>query len=198
MNGFRTAANKDAGFLVPLVSESSGGVWPAVWRALADAGESVEQSAIRYLTKPSNKLSVKNTTLAEANDSRVGAMIIYQEDPVSLNENDDCDQPPLPRDLFDALQPYRELSDPNSLFIAEICLLHKARGQGLGSRFLDYAKKLTIEKKLPRVSLRVFSANLGAVRLYERNGFQIEDQRPVIAHPDIKIEESVLLMSCSV
>lgn len=198
MNRFRAAVKKDAGFLVPLVSESSGGVWPAIWEALTDTGESIEKSAIIYLTNPSNKLSVKNTILAEANGVRVGAMIIYQEDPVSLTENDNRDPSPLPRNLFDALQPYRELSDPDSLFIAEIYFLPEARGKGLGTQFLEYAKRLAIEKGLPRLSLRVFSVNVGAVRLYERNGFQIEGQLPVIPHPGIKIGDSVLLMSCSV
>ncbi len=191
---FRSATNTDAGFLIPLVAESSGGVWPAIWKSVADEGESVEASAIRYLTNDANNLSIKNTILAESDGNRVGAMIAYQEDNSTSREKSKS----LAADLHDALQPYRELSDPDSLFISELCFLPEARGQGLGTRFLECAGKLAVERSLPRVSLRVFSTNAGAVRLYLRTGFQIKDKRMVVAHPDIEVGGLVYLMSRSV
>lgn len=196
LNQFRPANKNDSNFLVPLVAISSGGVWPAVWKALAYDGETVEASGARYLTNPLSDLSVDNTILAESNVNPIGAMIRYREKSLSSNEPESHGHPPLPRDLINALQPYRELSDPDSLFIAELCLLPEARGQGFGSRFLEYAREEADAQGLPRITLRVFSDNVGAVRLYERSGFEISDQRPVVRHPDIKVAGSVLLMSC--
>lgn len=43
---FYSAASDDAAFLVPLVSESSGGVWPAVWISLAKESESIKESVL--------------------------------------------------------------------------------------------------------------------------------------------------------
>ena len=40
------ADRDDAGFLLALIAESSGGVWPAVWKALASENESVEASGM--------------------------------------------------------------------------------------------------------------------------------------------------------
>lgn len=198
MNRFRPADRADADFLVPLVAESSGGVWPAVWKALAYDGESVEASGTRYLADASNDLSIANTILAESDGIRIGAMISYREENVTPNGSESRDHSPLPRDLIEALKPYRDLSDPDSLFIAELCCLPEARGQGLGTQFLACARESAASRGLPRVSLRVFSDNVGAVRLYERSGFQIVDRRPVMPHPDIKVVGSVLLMSTSV
>lgn len=190
---FRPARREDASFLVPLVAESSGGVWPAVWRALAGENETVEACAIRYLTDPTNDLSIKNTLVVELDGTCLGAMICYQE---GQNSDSESNTPPaLPADLIEALQPYRDLSDPESLFIAEVCFLPEARGKGLGTRLLQQALDLAAKANLPSVSLRVFSANEGAIRLYKRFGFRLVDERPVTAHPDINVTGSVYLMS---
>ena len=194
----RQADQNDARFLVPLIAESSGGVWPAVWKALANEGESIEASGARYLADPANDLSVRNTILIESNGARLGAMTSYREKHIPSSGHSSSDRSSLPVDLSKALLPYRELSDPNSLFIAEICFLPEARGKGLGTRLLEYARNLAIEMGLPSVTLRVFSENVGAIRLYERSGFQKVDKRPVIPHSDIKIAGFVYLMSCSV
>ncbi len=195
MEHFHSASNLDAEFIALLVSESSGGVWSAVWKALSKENESVEESAIRYLTDPLNDLGVKNTVLVKKNGLAMGVMITYQEASLS---SDEINNSPLPADLIEALAPYRELRDPESLFIAEICILAQARGQGLGTKFLEYAKYLARKRGLPRVSLRVFSNNVSASRLYERNGFNLVREVAVIEHPDININGSVQLMSCSV
>ncbi len=194
----RSASLEDASFLVPLIAESSGGVWPAVWKALAEEGESTEAFATKYLADPDNDLSVKNTILVESNEGRLGAMTSYREYSITSDASSNARDHSLPVELASALLPYRELSDPNSLFIAEVCLLPEARGKGLGKRLLEHARDLAIEMGLPNVTLRVFSANTGAIRLYERSGFKLVDSRPVIPHPDIKITGSVFLMSCPV
>lgn len=194
---FRQADVRDATFLVPLIAEASGGVWPAMWRALANDGETVEESGARYLADLANKLSVENTIVAELEGVRVGMMSCYQEESRLSSAQDSGGQVALPTDLTLALKPYRELSDPHSLFVAELCCLEEARGKGLGTRLLNQAKREALSLGLPRVTLRVFSENTGAIRLYERSGFHMVDQRVVIAHSDIAVSGSVLLMSCA-
>lgn len=194
MIDIREATRSDAGFLVPLVTEFSGGVWNAVWRAVANEGESTGDSGTRYLADSTHDLSYKNTVIAQHDGLAIGAMITYQE-PSVVSDND---EPPLPKALADALKPYRQLSDPNSLFIAELCLLPAARGQGVGTQLLEYAQADAQQRQLPSITLRVFEDNTGAVRLYERFGFIRQAALPVIPHPDIKVGGKVLLMSLSV
>ena len=195
---FRPAERQDAGFLVPLVAESSGGVWPAVWKALAAENQTTEAYGEAYLADPANDLGIKNTTLVELEGRPVGAMICYREDHATSSASGTREGPALPPGLAEALRPYRELSDPESLFIAEICFLPEARGQGLGTRLLQHARDAAIAASLPRLTLRVFSDNAGAVRLYQRFGFQVVGERPVAPHPDIHVTGSVFLMSCPV
>lgn len=194
MVSVRRALEGDAEFMVPLIAESSGGVWPAVWRALNSENQPAIEYAKSYLINPANKLGVGNAVIAEINDSPVGLMVTYQEDYTDSTPA----VSPLPRSLVEALRPYRQLSDPQSLFIAEVCLLPDSRGKGVGTILLDFAKHTATKQGLSRVSLRVFSANTGAVRLYQKAGFEITGRRPVIAHPDIQVTGEVYLMSCVV
>lgn len=198
MADLRPATYDDAAFLVPLYTESSGGVWPAVWNCLRKDGQTLHQSALAYLQDSNNDLSVNNTIICQSDDARLAAITSYQETDSDNKPSTTQAQFSLPDDLEQALQPYQQLRDTQSLFIAELCCLPEARGQGLGSSLINHAKQKAITMNLPRVSLRVFGANVGAVKLYKREGFSIVDQRAVIPHADIKIEGEVLLMACPV
>lgn len=196
---FRPATKQDASFLFPLIVESSGGVYLAIWRALSENDESIEDTAITYFTDAKNNLNIENTVLIELDGIRMGAMICYQEKEEQESQGDTTEpakeNSPLPLELTNALQPYRELSDPNSFFISELCLVKEARGQGLGTQLLEYAKETAKKQNFSNITLRVFSENVGAIRLYERFGFQFVDELPLIPHPEITMTGSILLMS---
>ena len=103
---FRQADVRDAAFLVPLIGEASGGVWPAMWKALAYVGESVEEAGARYLADFANKLSIENTLVAELEGVRVGMMSRYQEEKRSVAVCGSGEHVVLPTDLTSALKPY--------------------------------------------------------------------------------------------
>lgn len=191
----RTASPDDAAFLVPLITESSGGVWPVVWQTLSTPGESVNDAGARYLADNNNQLNTDNATIVEANDQRLGVILCYRELPPANATDTPATTTTLPDSLHKVLQPYRELSDPQSWFIAELCLLPQSRGRGIGSRLLQHAADTARQQKLPRLTLRVFSENTGAVALYQRFGFTITDTRAVLPHPQITVTGDVYLMS---
>ena len=198
MQIFRPAIESDAEFIVSLIGESSGGVWPAIWDALAFSDESISASGARYIRDPNNLLNISNTLVCEIQGKPAGVMICYQEAAYSRDSQEKEASEVLPKELVRALRPYQELSDPNSLFIAEICFLPQFRGQGLGTAFLEKAVALAQDRSLPRLSLRVFSENSGAVRLYKRFGFKQSGQRPIIHYPGLVFSGSALLMTYSV
>lgn len=184
------ATREDAPLLVSAAAEASGGVWPAMWNAYAGADEDGDAVAVRYLTDRENDLSYRNAVIASSSGGPLGAMICFQE-----SETDNVSSwPPLPKSLMAALRPYQELIDPESWFISELCCLPQSRGKGVGSRLLDHAKEQAAARHLPSVTLRVFSENTGAIRLYRRTGFEKVDERPVLPHPDIKMGGDVWLM----
>ena len=189
MKNLRRANVGDAEFLVPLVTESSGGVWPAIWKVYANPGESLVKTGKRYLLDDANDLHIKNTMIIEFGGKPAGAMVSYRELLSGANEDN-----ALPDDLAVALQPFRELSDPSTLFISELCCVPESRGQGLGSQLLDHAKQTAARLGLKGVSLRVYSENVGAIRLYGRSGFKVVGERTLVPYPDIIMGGSVMLM----
>ncbi len=51
------------------------------------------------------------------------------------------------------------------------------RGKGIGTTLLTEAEKFARSHKMHRMELEVFEGNEGAVRLYEKLGYQIEGRR---------------------
>ena len=185
-------------FLVPLIKESSGGVWTAIWDAMSQRGQSTDESAASYLRDDRNNLSLGNTIVCESAGSCLGALICYREGQQNRKIHEDKNTGLLPFGLKEALQPYKELSDPNSLFISELCCAPKARGKGIGTLFLQYADSLAVQRQLPKVTLRVFARNSGAVSLYKRRGFEIAGESAVIPYPGFTYSGTVLFMSRTV
>lgn len=67
------------------------------------------------------------------------------------------------------------LNDFNSLkaFITNVTIENNLQSQGLGSKMLNVAFNLAVEKGFKVVSLEVDSKNIRAIRFYETNGFVI-------------------------
>ena len=189
----RPAVDGDAVLLAPLFLESSGGTWAAVLRARSASRQPVEALAIAAFQDRFQTLSIANTVVAEEGGQLLGGLCAFQETAAAPLENSDS---PLPVSLSRALQPFRELVDAQSLFIAELACRRSARGRGVGRRLLESALADAASRQLPRVSLRVFSENVGAVRLYERLGFTVTDSRALVPHPAILAQGSVLQMVC--
>lgn len=188
------ASEEDVKFLVQMVAEASAGLWPGIWQGFARDGETVNDVAVRFLSDARNDLSFRNATVAMSAGTRLGAMIAYAHSDAPPN----AEWPAPPQDLIDALEPFRELGDLESLYISELCCVPAVRGQGVGTRFLDRAKAQAREQGLPRVTLQVLSENEAAIRLYLRYGFTKVDERAIIPHPAISPRGKVFLMSLDV
>ena len=192
----RPATQDDARFIVPLIAESSGGVWTAIWNSQSSPGVAVNSVAESYLTNTQNELSIVNTVIAESAGDRVGLMVAYQEPPIELTEDASAKHSDNGDSLDAALRPYRELRDSESWFISEICLLPASRGKGIGTQLLNHARESAIRAGFTRLTLRVFSENVGAIKLYQRFGFTITGRRDVVSYPGISISGEVFRMEC--
>lgn len=51
------------------------------------------------------------------------------------------------------------------------------RGQGIGTALLTRAEEFARERDMHRIELEVFATNEGAIRLYEKLGYEIEGRR---------------------
>lgn len=83
--------------------------------------------------------------------------------------------------ILDCIEPedYKSLawqtaSDPrNALIIHTLCVDPEYMGIGIATEMLSFAKKLACELNCASIRLATNSKNLGAVNLYEKNGFVI-------------------------
>jgi ribosomal protein S18 acetylase RimI-like enzyme len=64
-------------------------------------------------------------------------------------------------------------AEKDEYYISNIGVQPSAQGQGIGSRFLDYAEKTAQENHLSKCSLLVSLHNVNAFRLYLRTGYQV-------------------------
>ena len=67
---------------------------------------------------------------------------------------------------------YACLIEHKYAFITDMIVEHKYQKQGIGSALLLEAKKWAENRKLDYVELNVLSANIGAIALYEKQGFE--------------------------
>ena len=81
-----------------------------------------------------------------------------------------------------------------SFYICALALLPRFRGRGAGTKMLSIAREQAHQRGFGTLSLLVFEQNEGAVRLYERNGFEVAGRAPVVPHGLIQHTGDVLLM----
>jgi ribosomal protein S18 acetylase RimI-like enzyme len=112
-----------------------------------------------------------------------------------MDEEDKLEPDPLiPPDRLRYWQPLKELRAPGSFYVCSLAVLPDFRGRGIGTRLLSIADSRARRAGIGKLSLHVFEGNTEAVRLYERNGLNVVDRRPVVPHPLIRYTGDFLLM----
>lgn len=64
-----------------------------------------------------------------------------------------------------------------NLYIDDLCVSEKARGQQLGQKLYDFALAYAKENGCDRITLNVWNANERAVRFYERQGMAARETK---------------------
>jgi ribosomal protein S18 acetylase RimI-like enzyme len=185
---FRTATKQDCYELARLFRIASGGVADYMWSRLAPKypGLTPLEIGARRFAREGRKFSYKNCVVAEQEGAVIGMLFTF---PIEEEQEAD-DEPADP-----ILKPYEELEIPGSFYICALALLPGFRGKGVGTKMLSLAREQAHERGFDSLSLLVFEQNEGAVRLYERNGFEVSGRAPVVPHELIDHTGDVLLMA---
>ena len=185
---FRPATRSDARVIAELFRISSEGVADYVWSQLDDPeleGLPLIDIGERRYAREDADFSYQNCDIAEIDGEPVGMLHAYKM-------GSDVGSPPA--DMDPVLRPYMELEEPESLYISGLAILDKFRGEGIGTRLLDFAYKRARAEGLKKVSLICFAENQAAYRLYQREGFSDRARRPVMPHDLIKHGGDAVLM----
>lgn len=175
---------EDSRQIAELYRMAAGGVADYMWSGMATAGESVLDVGARRFARSGEDFSFQNCLVA-ARESRIIGMIHAFPMLDATDPGDDFDP---------VLRPYADLERVPSLYIAGIAVYPEFQGQGVGEMLLGGVGMYHLDAGLEEKSLIVFEENTGAVRLYERLGFETVDRRAVYPHPLIQYGGDALLM----
>lgn len=187
---FRPATRADCRRIAELFQIASDGVVEYVWEQLRRdyPGLSPLEIGEQRYAREGTPFSYQNCRIAEHEGQTIGMLHSFV-----LEGSDGPSSPVDP-----VLGPYAELEAPGSLYIAGLALLPEYRGRGIGTRLLAEARQRARMLGVRELSLLVFAGNQGAVRLYQRAGFQEIDRRAVVPHPLIRHRGDVVLMTAPV
>jgi ribosomal protein S18 acetylase RimI-like enzyme len=185
---FRAATKEDRYELARLFRIASGGVADYMWSRVAPKYPGLtplEIGARRYAREEGN-FSYKNCVVAEQGGAVIGMLFTF---PIEDGREAD-DEPADP-----ILKPYEELEILGSFYICALAMFPGFRGRGVGTKMLSIAREQAHQRGFGILSLLVFEQNEAAVRLYERNGFEVAGRAPVVPHELIDHTGDVLLMA---
>jgi len=186
----RCATVADARAVARLMAIAGEGIPTWLWGRAAKEGQDPLFVGTERAARPAGNFSHRNAVLAERGGQIAGMMLGYR-----LPEPDADDRAALD-DLPGLLRPLVELemTVPGSYYVNALAVFEGYRDAGIGTRLLQAAAGRATAQGCTRLSLLVFAQNIGAVRLYERNGYRAVDSRTTPAHPARPWDDRILLM----
>lgn len=172
---FRRATAADAPALAELVNLAGEGLPLYLWERLAEPGETAWDVGRRRARREEGGFSYRNAILAETPEGAVaGCLIGY---PLA------DDQPPLDLGqippLFAPLEELERLA-PGTWYVNVLAVYPAHRSRGFATRLLALADALAAAAGKRGTSLIVSDANASARRLYERCGYRLRAERPMV------------------
>ena len=84
---------------------------------------------------------------------------------------------------------------PGSFYINMLATYPVYRNRSVGARLMEQVDALARKADCTLSSIEVFEENTGALRLYQRLGYGVIEQRPVIPHPCHPYSGKILLLT---
>lgn len=182
---FRPAERSECRAIATLYRISSDGVADYIWTKLAAPEEDILDVGQRRYEQEDLVFSYKNCVVVTHDEKIIGMLVAFpmEIEPVT----NELEEDPV-------LVPYSKLEEANSYYICGMALVPEYRNQGIGRKLLALAEDTAREMSYEKLSLIVFEQNEGAVRLYQRHGFEEVAREPVVPHPLIRHTGDALLM----
>ncbi len=192
-NSYRHATEHDASKIAELIALSSDGVAVIEWQS--EAGQRGHDNALdigaETYANSEGCYSYRNATIAEVNNEVAGMLLAFAMP-------DDC--PPRSHKSrpqandSNVFSPYMYLEEPGSWYICGVAAFKQYRGMGIGQHFMQLAEQQARQHGYRKLSLVAFEQNARVVAWYQRLGYQVVDQAPIVPHPLIPYSGQALLM----
>ncbi len=171
---YRNATKNDAYELAELVNIAGEGMPVYLWARMLEPGEDAWDVGRRRAQREEGSFSYRNAVVREEEGRAVAALIGY---PLA-DEPEPVDYDGMPA-MFVPLQELEDLV-PGTWYVNVLATYPEYRGQGFGAELLAIAEQLARDTGRKGMSIIVSDGNPGAVRLYERIGYERIAMRPMV------------------
>ena len=171
---YRHATPDDALAMAELVNIAGEGLPLYLWTKMAAPDEDPWEIGQQRAKRDSGSFSFRNTIVGQVDDKVVCALIGY---PLA-----DTPKPVNYEEMPAMFVPLQELEDlvPGTWYVNVLATYREYRGKGYGSELLAIAEQLAVDTARSGMSLIVSDANVGARRLYKRQGYAQLATRPMV------------------
>ncbi|MEM7320008.1 MAG: GNAT family N-acetyltransferase [Pseudomonadota bacterium] len=172
----RQAHEKDAKTLAQLINIAGEGIPNWLWTRQCVEGQTPLEIGTERARRATGGFSYTNALLAEKDARPLGMVLSYA---ITKATQEDPDKLPAP------IAPFVELEklSVDTWYINALAVFAQHRGQDIGTRLMNSAEDLAASNGYRTMSIQVYAQNRGAVRLYERLGYDGAAKAPVRLHP---------------
>lgn len=174
---FYPARREDAEALAQLVNMAGEGLPLYLWTRMAGPGETAWDVGRRRAERDEGAFSWRNAVTLREGDSAEGAVV------ACLIGYDIPEEPqPIGPDMPAMFAPLQELENlaPGTWYVNVLATMPEHRRRGCGTRLLRFAEARARALGRRGLSIIVDDANLGARRLYEREGYREAARRRMV------------------
>ena len=173
----RKAAPADGPLLAELLDAAGEGLPLYLWSLMAGPGEDSMLVGARRAAGSEGGFSHRHAHVAMVDERPAGMLLGYRL-PDPYDTSGLADAPPVVRPLLEL-----EARVPGSWYVNAVAALPHFRGRGVGTFLMNIAEFLARAAGASTTSLIVAEDNAGALRLYQRLGYEALDRRAVQPFP---------------
>jgi ribosomal protein S18 acetylase RimI-like enzyme len=188
----RKANRSDVNDIAKLALIAGEGIPAWFWKQSAAEAQNVEDAGAAKLLSETDNFSYRNVHVAVI-DGKVAGMILAYRLP-DVDDAEDLDELP------EFIRPLVELEQcvPGSLYINMIATFPQYRNMSIGTKLMGIVDRLANDAACSISSLEVFEQNTGALRLYQRLGYEVAEKRRVVPHECHPYDGELLLLTRTV
>jgi len=185
----RKAVKSDVKDIARLALIAGEGIPAWFWAQSAKQGQPLEDVGAARLLYEEDNFSYQNVHVAVI-DNNVAAMILAYRLPEADNAEDLNELPQFIRPLVEL-----EQCVPASFYINMIATYPQYRSMSVGTKLMSIVDRLASNAGCTLSSIEVFDQNDGALRLYQRLGYKIIENRQVMPHTSHPYNGHIVLLT---
>ncbi|MFC1601961.1 GNAT family N-acetyltransferase [Pseudomonadota bacterium] len=185
----RKASLSDCRAIAELALIASEGMTAYFWEQSRKADQEIIEVGVLNAASECDNFSYRNAYLALIDNEIAGMLLAYRL-PNPENAEDLKKFPEF-------LHPLIELEQcvPNSFYLNMLATYPQHRNKGIGKKLMSTINQLAVAASCTTISIEVFEQNEGALRLYQRLGYHIVEQRDVVPHACHPYEGKIFLLT---